>query len=613
MTIPSFGHILKKAAFTFKRFSLAIVAALVGTLLGCTYVHVSSSGEDNTVFNEMSELYVPLIMTCFLAVFLLVSLVLLTEKLKWSLKRGSLLQSIGILLLLTYYLTLPKQLNDLAYIRFVLYALGLFFSLTFVPFIGSRQVGYFWQYNRIFFARIFGTIFYALVIYIGIAIALLAIQNLFSINFASNVYVYLFVVIAGSVAPCFFLSNMPNQTDELTLLEDYYPKGLKIFVQYILLPLVTIYGLILYVYGMKIILTANWPIGWVAYLVIAFSVLGILSIALIWPLRNDEREGWIKNFSRFFYIGLLPLILLLSVAIYKRVSQYGITEQRYFIMLTAAWLTFIALYFLISKTKNLKVISISFCVGLFLSSFGPWGAFDISKKSQLRHLEQIFKRNNLLDKGQYKAGKINWEEETELSSVVQYLVEMHSAKVLQPYLRQNIGELLDKDVSAYSRGAAEKVLQLMNLNYVNSWERRNEFSLRAEDRSSVSVSGYDEYIPYALSIYQDFDYEKNPSTLKQIHKLGKDSVTVTLVPGKSIDIKFDGVGQILSLNLVTVAQKLANIKPNGNGMVPREDLYFNLSGKLVDMKICFGDIAMRREKEANEVISFSMGLLVRRK
>lgn len=612
MTIPSLEYILKKSVFTFKRFSLAIIAAFTGTLLGCAYVHISSSGEDKAVFNKLSELYVPLIMTCFLAVFLLVSLALLTEKLKWSLKRGALLQSIGLLLLLTYYLTLPKELNELAYVRFMLYALGIFFSLTFVPFIGSMQASHFWQYNRIFFARIFGTIFYAAVIYIGIAIALLAIKNLFNINFDSNVYLYLFIVIGGSVAPCFFLSDMPK-VDELTSLDDYYPNGLKIFVQYILLPLVTIYGLILYAYGMKIILTANWPVGWVAYLVIAFSVLGILSIALIWPLRNDEREGWIKNFSRFFYIGLLPLILLLSVAIYKRVSQYGITEQRYFIILTAVWLTFIALYFLISKTKSLKVIPISFCLGLFLSSFGPWGAFDISKKSQLRHLEQIFKRNNLLDKGQYKADKINWQEEAELSSVVQYLVEMHGASVLQPYIKQSIGKQLDKNVSAYSRASAEKVLRLMNLNYVNNWERSNEFSLRAEDHSSVSVSGYDEYVPYALSIYQNTDYEKNASMLKQVHKLGNDSVTVTFVPGKSIDIKFGEVGETVSLSLAAVAQKLVNIKPNVNGLVPRDSLYFNLSGKLVNAKICFGDIAIRREKDANKVIGFSMGLLIRRK
>ncbi|MBK9320884.1 MAG: DUF4153 domain-containing protein [Bacteroidetes bacterium] len=108
--------------------------------------------------------------------------------------------------------------------------------------------------------------------------------------------------------------------------ENDYPNGLRIFTQFVLLPLVTIYLGILYVYELKILITMNWPRGWVSYLVIGFSTAGILALLLVWPLRNDDRYKWVKTFTRLFYIALLPLIALLFFSIYIRVKEYGITE-----------------------------------------------------------------------------------------------------------------------------------------------------------------------------------------------------------------------------------------------------------------------------------------------
>ena len=126
------------------------------------------------------------------------------------------------------------------------------------------------------------------------------------------------------------LEAVEENLDELEA-STTYPKGLKIFTQYVLLPLVSLYLVILYSYEIKIYFTSHWPEGWGTYLVLCFSVSGILSLLLIWPLRNEEGQHWIKNFTRFFYFALFPLILLLALAIYKRILQYGITEYSYFI------------------------------------------------------------------------------------------------------------------------------------------------------------------------------------------------------------------------------------------------------------------------------------------
>src|SRR5665647_3558162 len=100
----------------------------------------------------------------------------------------------------------------------------------------------------------------------------------------------------------------------------------------------------------------------VLYLVIGFSIGVIFSLLLIYPVRNDENNKWILIFSRFFYFALFPLIILLFLAVKRRISDYGITEQRYFILVLALWLLFIAIYFLFSKSKNIKLIPVSLCI-----------------------------------------------------------------------------------------------------------------------------------------------------------------------------------------------------------------------------------------------------------
>ncbi|MBK8672285.1 MAG: DUF4153 domain-containing protein [Bacteroidetes bacterium] len=73
---------------------------------------------------------------------------------------------------------------------------------------------------------------------------------------------------------------------------------MRIFAQFILMPLVIIYLVILYLYGGKIIFKVIYQIGWVSNLILTFSVFGILALLLIYPLRNDEKHLWIKSYFR---------------------------------------------------------------------------------------------------------------------------------------------------------------------------------------------------------------------------------------------------------------------------------------------------------------------------
>jgi len=56
------------------------------------------------------------------------------------------------------------------------------------------------------------------------------------------------------------------------------------------------------------------------------------------PLIHRGEESWINRFSRWFYFAEIPLVVVLLLAIGRRVQEYGMTENRYFVVLLGLWL-----------------------------------------------------------------------------------------------------------------------------------------------------------------------------------------------------------------------------------------------------------------------------------
>lgn len=71
------------------------------------------------------------------------------------------------------------------------------------------------------------------------------------------------------------------------------------------------------------------PNGMVSALILGYISVGLLALLLVYPIREQRGNGWIKIFSKYFYLFLLPLIILLVLAVTKRIDSYGITQYRY--------------------------------------------------------------------------------------------------------------------------------------------------------------------------------------------------------------------------------------------------------------------------------------------
>ncbi|CAN0572476.1 unnamed protein product [Ectocarpus sp. 12 AP-2014] len=186
-----------------------------------------------------------------------------------------------------------------------------------------------------------------------------------------------------------YLSDFPRNIHERT--EIQFKKPLEVFVTYILIPLIILYILILYAYAAKITIQWELPQGWVSYLVTALALLGFVVQVIINPMQKKSDSWTIAKFHPWFYRLILPLVGLLFVAIFRRISDYGITENRYFVVAIAFWILGATLFLLFNKTKKLIVLPSSLFVLALLASFGFWGAASISERSQVAQFQEVYK------------------------------------------------------------------------------------------------------------------------------------------------------------------------------------------------------------------------------
>src|SRR5690606_10629702 len=113
--------------------------------------------------------------------------------------------------------------------------------------------------------------------------------------------------------------------------------------------------------------------------IIAFAVFGILSLLLVFPVRKNPENKWIGWYARAFYWIVLPLAALLFLAIGTRIFDYGFTVARFIVLITGFWLIFIALYFLLGKKENIKLVPASLIAVTLLTTVL---AFPVSVHSQ---------------------------------------------------------------------------------------------------------------------------------------------------------------------------------------------------------------------------------------
>lgn len=437
MKFPSLKTLAENAINTFKRFPFEILFALAGTIAATANIELTN-------INRVGENWCIRIMIIGnLGLLLSLSATLYTESKKLKTDKKILIRLIAALIAICLLFIINPGIRQADSVRFFLLSLAFHLVVAFAAFTGRNHIQAFWQFNKTLFLRFLTSALYGVVLFLGLSAAIGAMNYLFNFKFEWDTFAILFTWIVGIFSTTFFLAGVPR--DFALLNEDTsYPKGLKIFTQYVLIPLASVYVLILLAYDIKILIEWNLPKGAVSYLILSYAVFGILSLLLVYPIRDHEENKWLKTYARSFYFLLIPLLILLFVAVGVRLSDYGITEFRYFLIALACWLLFITCYFLFFKKQNIKIIPISLCIVTLVSVYGPQSAFSVAMYSQRHILLEIMKRNNAFKDGKLlPVKKISDKDGSRVVTVLDYLVTHHDLNSLQPYMNSNLDVISD--------------------------------------------------------------------------------------------------------------------------------------------------------------------------
>jgi hypothetical protein len=418
MEFPSLNKLWLSIFKVIRRFPAPILFALLATI--CAYILSYHTKDLSPEQNLIKGIYLG---NLGLALSLAFALFSESRNLKFLPKLFGNAVVFAIIIILYFSLNPFDKESDIIILLIIAFAFHLMVAIS--AFISKEENNGFWQMNKSFFIRFATAALYSAVLFVGLSIALLSLQTLFDIKWEGEIYFRLWIIIVGIFNTLFFLSGITSPLKKLKE-ETAYPKGLKIFTQYALIPLTSIYLLILLVYEAKILIEWSLPESSVAILILGYAVFGILSLLLVHPLQHLEENKWIKLYSKSFYLLMLPLIVLLVFAIQKRVADYGITESRYIIIALTVWLIFITLYFIIKGRDQIRAIPLSLCIIAFLMVIGPWNINNVSKKSQQNRLALFLNE------------KSNPKRNNEVRDITRYLYQHHGIASVQPFVKVDL-------------------------------------------------------------------------------------------------------------------------------------------------------------------------------
>ena len=535
---PSLQNVLHATQKTILRFPLETITTICGTLFAILLI------EDE--YRDSEYLLVKAIMSCSLCLvlFLSISLFFLASK-KNTLFRLLTSLTLGSLAI-AFVFSFNKDITEVEIQQFLVLNIALHLLVSFAGFLPrTYNQDEFWEFNKQLFLRILTSGLYSGVLYLGLAIAITSVEKLFNVEIADKIYGYLFFIIIGIFNTIFFLNGVPDSNNAEVPLKLSYPNGLKNFTQYVLMPLISLYLVILICYETKILITLSLPIGWVSYLVLVFAVFGILSFLLIHPIATEKGNLWMRTFNRWFYYLLVPLLGLLFWAISYRIQLYGFTHERYYVLLLSIWLSIVVAYFLIQKQPKIKFIPISLCLVALFSIAGPQSADSISKNSQLSRFETYMQKS--------EKGKLTFEQEQDLSSIVDFLEKNYGIKILLPYTDHKLDILLNKDKDPDS----SQIMKALGFHYRYQYDKEerikndNEFyyNFYKNERENIeNIHGYD--IAFSIGKNNDIDCDncininnKNYSIMSSKKDYGLDlQINQDIIPLRIVDFVNENQG-----------------------------------------------------------------------
>lgn len=432
------------------------------------------------------------------------------------------------------------------------------------------------------------TIGFSIVLFLGLS-AIIGTIDVLLINLPNTIYFGNFVFSASVFGVIFFVSRLKGKDESL---ENYsLPKIVEVLICYILIPLISIYTAILYLYFIKIIFTLKIPKGIVSHLVLWYTTFSLFIIIMVTPITYKNKFA--KFYKKYFPLISIPLILLALFSINKRIFQYGITENRYLVVILVIWLLFNMILYIVKN--DVKWVLISYIFAILIAVFSPFNLVTVSINSQNKRLERLLIKNGIIQNGKItnKNDKVSIKSKNEIMSVIDYFYN-------------NTSELKWKKIKILGK-TYEKPEDFMKVIGANDFWRSyesidnqekgviSEISLKINDGIKMTeAKGYD-YLIYDFNVSDLLDTNETKEFDNNNYKV--------VLKNKNLMIKnIQKNTEILNINLNKIATEVyLKIKEKAKKQnqsyveLPENNLTYLSETKNSKYKIVFSDIHFSKE------------------
>lgn len=509
---------------TFKRFPLTIISAILATI----FLILST-------FDEYAEAYNNKMLSFGLVfvfgIFLYAFIKLFNEGLRnyYDLKN---LKNNNLFKILSYVITLPilYGVYELVYHENKVMAFYdnnfIYFTLIAALVVGSSFVGKF-NYHKDFVAYVAKILrafiisnIYSFIVFIGISGIIFALNSLFKFNFGSSVYlrIAIFSFILFNVVT--FFSDFPKVRDSFT---DYkYPKAFRILLIYIITPIVIIYTAILLAYFVKILVLWQIPNNLIVNLVIWFASF---SIVYLFFLSRVETVTFINKFKIVFPFTLFPLLGMMFFAIYLRIKEYGMTENRYIVIAVGLWIFLSLIYYIFYRENSNISIPIFLSVIILITGIGPASATSLSIRSQNSRFEKLLRDNKMIAGEEIKPNiNIESEAKSQIVDIVSYMVRTDRVDKLS-YMPKDFKLSEDSFTKLFGFSNIIESKNYLGYSYTDNLPTDSELGF------DIDIEGY-KHLIYVYSLDDvvssgNYKFEKDKKEIK-IYKKSKSDYKIIL-------------------------------------------------------------------------------------
>ncbi|WP_370765942.1 DUF4153 domain-containing protein [Haemophilus sp.] len=294
-----------------------------------------------------------------------------------------------------------------------------------------------------------------------VAAILFTITTLFNVEFSDSFYSHFYTSLGIFTQPLFFLVFQQRQAkSEMTLNRIF-----EILVNFVLAPALMIFTVLLYAYVVQIIFEGVLPKGMLANITLPY-LLGGLGV---YALRSICAKARWETFFKFYpYLAIVPIVLL-WLAIDRRISAYAWTEQRIYLVALATAITIAYAILIVPKARQYRLISGVVMVAIFAMTWVVKPK-EIAYQSQAERFEHLLTKLNLSDgqgkvrddvdfverlENMPKSELKDWKELDSVSDYLLYSIELDSSvedayqerrEVFQKQYGEKSKELLKVDI-----------------------------------------------------------------------------------------------------------------------------------------------------------------------